>query len=145
MTRSSFFDWPELEFPTALVRTMQPFLPLTARRYVPPVEVFEKGGDLHVKVELPGIDPAKDVTVTVEDGYLDIRGERRQTSEVKEEGFYRKETVYGVFARHIPIPQGVKESAIKAAYRDGILEVVVPKAAKVPEPVSPKRIPIHTG
>jgi HSP20 family protein len=145
MTRLSFFDWPELEFPTALVRTMQPFLPPASRRYVPPVEVFEKGGDLHVKVDLPGIDPAKDVTVTVEDGYLSIRGERKETSEAKEEGFYRKETVYGMFERHIPIPSGVKESAIKADYRGGILEVVVPEIAKVPEQVKPKRIPIHAG
>lgn len=145
MTRSSFFDWPELDFPTTFVRTVQPFLPLTARRYVPAVEVFEKGGDLHVKVELPGIDPAKDVTVTVQDGYLSIRGERRESSEVKEEGFYRKETVYGTFERHIPIPKGVKESAVKAGYRDGILEVVLPEIAKVAEPASPKRIPIRTG
>lgn len=145
MTRSSFFDWPELDFPTALVRTVQPFLPLTARRFVPAVDVFEKGHDLHIKVELPGIDPAKDVTVTVEDGYLCIRGERRESSEVKEEGFHRKETVHGTFERYIPIPKGVKESAVKADYRDGILEVVLPEIAKVAEPVSPKRIPIHVG
>jgi HSP20 family protein len=145
MTRLSFFEWPELELPTALARSMQPFFPLHGRRFVPPVEVFEKGGDLHVKVELPGIDPAKDVTVTVEDGYLAIRGERRETSEAKEEGYYRKETFYGAFERHIPIPGSVKESAIKADYKSGILEIVVPEIAKVPEEVKPKRIPIHVG
>ena len=145
MTRLSFFDWPELDIQNALVRTMQPLFPLASRRYVPPVEVFEKGGDLHVKVELPGIDPAKDVAVTVEDGYLSIRGERKDAAETKEEGYYRKETVYGVFERHVPIPAGVEESAIKADYKDGILEVVVPEFTKVPEQVKPKRIPVHAG
>lgn len=145
MTRLSFFDWPELDFSTALARTMQPFFPTVGKRYVPPVEVFEKRGDLHVKVELPGIDPQKDVTVTVENGYLIIRGERKETSEAKEEGYYRKETVYGVFERHIPLPSSVKESAIKADYKGGILEIVVPEVAKVPEDTKPKRIPIHIG
>jgi len=145
MTRLSFFDWPEVDFSTALARTMQPFLPVTGRRYVPPVEVFEKGGNLHVKVELPGIDPAKDVTVTVDDGYLTIRGERKETTEAKEEGYYRKETLYGVFERRIPIPAGIKDSAVKADYKSGILEVVVPEIARVREEVKPKRIPIHAG
>lgn len=145
MTRLSFLDWPELDFSTAFARTLQPFFPLAGKRYVPPVEVFEVGHDLHVKVELPGIDPEKDVTVTVEDGYLSIRGERKESSEAKEEGYYRKETVYGLFERHIPIPSGIKESAIKADYRHGILEVVVPEVAKAPEQVKPKRIPIHAG
>ena len=145
MTRLSFFDWPEVDFSTALARTMQPFLPATGRRFVPPVEVFEKGGDLHVKVELPGIDPAKDVTVTVDDGYLTIRGERKETTEAKEEGYYRKETLYGAFERRIPIPAGIKDSAVKADYKSGILEVVVPEIARVREEVKPKRIPIHAG
>jgi len=145
MTRLSFFDWPELDLPTALARTMQPFFPMAGRRFVPPVEVFEKGGDLHVKVELPGIDPAKDVTVTVEDGYLVIRGERKETAETKEEGYYRKETLYGTFERHIPLTGGVKEAAIKADYKNGILEVIVPEIVKVPAEVKPKRIPIHVG
>src|SRR5690348_9325444 len=145
MTRLSFFDWPELDFSTALARTMQPFFPLAGKRYVPPVEVFEKGGDLHVKVELPGIDPAKDVTVTVEDGYLSIHGERKETLEAKEEGYFRKETVYGLFERHIPIPHGIKESAVKADYKGGILEVVVPEVTKAAEVAKPKRIPIHAG
>jgi HSP20 family protein len=145
MTRLSFFDWPELDIPTALARTMQPFFPLAGRRYVPPVEVFEKGADLHVKVELPGIDPEKDVTVTVEEGYLKIRGERKETTEAKEEGYYRRESLYGVFERHVPIPTGIKESAIKADYKNGILEIVVPEFTKVPEQVKPKRIPVHLG
>jgi HSP20 family protein len=145
MTRTSFFDLPELDFTTALARTMQPFFPLAGRRFVPPVEVFETGGDLHVRVELPGIDPARDVTVTIEDGYLGIRGERKETTEAKEDGYYRKETAYGSFERHIPIPAGIKESAVKAGYKDGILEIVVPEFAQVPEEVKPKRIPVHVG
>lgn len=145
MARVNFFEWPELDFSTALARSMQPLFGLQSRRFNPPLEVFEKGGDLVVKVELPGIDPAKDVTVTVEDGYLVIHGERKESTEAKELGFYRKETLYGAFERHVPIPAGVKESAVKADYKDGILMIVVPQVAKLAEQAKPRRVPIRIG
>lgn len=144
MPRTSFLEWPELDFSTALARTMQPFFrTLPGGHFVPPVEVFKKAGELHVKVELPGIDPEKDVSVTVEDGYLVIAGERKETAEAKEEGYYRKETLHGIFERRIPIPAGIKETAIKAAYKHGILEVVLP-AVEPAEP-KPRRIAINAS
>lgn len=146
MTRINWLDWPELDFPTALVRTMQPFLgQFPGRPYVPAVDVFKKGVDLFVKVELPGIDPAKDVKVTVEDGYLVIHGERHEAEEVKEEGYFRKETLHGVFERRIPVPEGIEEKVIKAEYKDGILLVKVPNYQKAVEKTAPKEIPIHVG
>ncbi len=117
---------------------------LTGRPFMPAVDIFERGADLVVKAELPGIDPAKDVTVTIEDGELTIKGERRQEKEVKEEGYYRKESSYGSFERHLPIPKGVTEADIKAEYEDGVLEVVVPGAAKGKEASKAKVIPVRT-
>ena len=111
--------------------------------YMPAVDVFTRDGDMIVRVELPGIDPAKDVKVTLEEGMLDVKGERKQEKEIKEEGYYRKESAYGAFERRIPVPTTVKESDIKADYKDGVLEVVVTGAAKVLPRTAAKEIPIH--
>ena len=95
-----------------------------------------------IRVELPGINPATDVTVSVEDGHLVIRGERKQEGELKEEAYYRLETAFGTFERFIPLPEGFDEGEIEAAYEDGVLEVIVPAAAKALEPSKPRTIPI---
>jgi HSP20 family protein len=70
-------------------------------------------------LRLPGIDPAKDLEITVEDGTLHIRGERQETEEEKREGFIRRETSYGAFERVLPIPSGARTEDVKAAYSDG--------------------------
>lgn len=111
--------------------------------YMPAVDVFSRNGDMVMRVELPGIDPDKDVKVTLAEGLLDIKGERKQEKETKEEGYYRKESVYGAFERRIAVPASVKESDIKADYKDGMLEVVVAGAAKAIPKSSAKEIPIH--
>jgi HSP20 family protein len=124
---------------------IHPVLPLFVRRpFVPATDVFARGNDIVVRVELPGIDPMTDVTVTIEDGDLVVSGERRQHEEAKEEVYYRMEAAFGTFERRIPIPQGVKEGTVAAAYADGVLEVIVPEAAKAVEPPTTS-IPIQTG
>ena len=104
------------------------------------VDEYREDSTLVVRAEMPGIDPDKDVEVTLSDEVLHIGAERRE--EKKDEGrdYYRRELRYGSFSRDLPLPQGVKESDVKASYRDGILEIRVslPKAelerapAKVP-------------
>ncbi len=111
--------------------------------YMPAVDVFSRNGDMVVRVELPGIDPAKDVKVTLEEGVLDVKGERKQEKEIKEEGYYRRESTYGAFERRIPVPTTVKESDIKADYKDGVLEVVVTGASKALAKPAAREIPIH--
>lgn len=91
----------------------------------PQVEVFERGDNLVVRADLPGI-RKEDVDVSVEDGMLTIRGERRDEREEKEEGFYRSERSYGQFYRAIAIPEGVNDDACDARYADGVLEVTLP-------------------
>ena len=111
-------------------------------RWVPACDVFLRDGDLVVRMELPGVDPDKDVQVTVEDGVLCVSGERRMTTEQGDGGYYRREWAYGTFQRGVPLPDMVSADDIKASYDKGVLEVVVPKYAALS---APKRVPVHAG
>jgi HSP20 family protein len=110
--------------------------------WAPAVDVFSRHGDLVVRAELPGIDPERDIDISVQDNVLSLRGERRHEERSNGDNFYRVETSYGSFQRHIPLPEGVSADDIQASYKDGILEVVVPKAAELS---APKKIPISVG
>jgi HSP20 family protein len=103
------------------------------------VEEFTEDGQLVVRAELPGVDPDKDVDISIVDGNLCIRAERRQEEKVERRNYRRSEIRYGSFSRILPLPANAKEDDIKASYKDGILEVRAPideTAAK------PSRIPI---
>src|ERR671936_2580370 len=71
------------------------------RSRTPAVDVFSRNGDLVVRAELPGIDPEKDVDLSVEDGVLTIKGERRHEEKTEEENYYRFESSYGSFQRSV--------------------------------------------
>ncbi|HET6815826.1 MAG TPA: Hsp20/alpha crystallin family protein [Mycobacteriales bacterium] len=102
------------------------------------VEEFADDGALVVRAELPGIDPDKDVEISVHDGLLHIKGERIDHEEETKKAFYRSEFTYGMFERTLPLPAGATEADVKATYKDGVLEVRIPMkseattAAKVP-------------
>ncbi|TFC77646.1 Hsp20/alpha crystallin family protein [Cryobacterium cheniae] len=105
------------------------------------VEEFRDGGNLVVKAEMPGIDPEKDVDVSVSDGVLHIQAERQEKTEHKDKDGYRTEFRYGSFTRDIVLPRGVKEEDVTASYRDGVLEVrvPVPEGSEVPKKVTVAR------
>ena len=84
-----------------------------------------KDGSYVIKADLPGVD-AKNVHVTVEDGYLTIEGERKADREGKKKDLRRKEVFYGSFRRSMPIPKSLKVEGIKAKFHDGVLEISVP-------------------
>jgi HSP20 family protein len=86
------------------------------------VEEFTEGDTLVVKAELPGIDPDKDVEITISGGALH--------TEESGKTFHRRELRYGSFARTLPLPEGVEDSDIAASYKDGILAVRVPMPAE---------------
>ena len=121
-------------------RATFPALPEGFRRpFVPVCDVFGREGDLVVHLEVPGIDPEKDVKIQIEDDVLVIRGERSTKKEIDEKDYYRMESAYGSFERRLPIPEGVKEDEIVATYSEGVLEIVLPGAApKVEEPLEEK-------
>jgi HSP20 family molecular chaperone IbpA len=127
---ADLMDWLEGEFPA--LPTMRPF---SAARLVR-VEDYLSEGQYVVRAELPGIDPEKDIEITVDDGVLTVKAERRE--EKKEGG--RSEFRYGSFARSVTLPTGADEENVAASYRDGILEVRTPirEATKA----EPKRITI---
>ena len=95
--------------------------------WTPPVDVFERGDDLVLQAELPGLKSDK-IEIRVEDGNLVIRGERKNESEVEDDKVYRLERVYGTFTRNFTLPTTVDASRINARYTDGVLEIVLPKA-----------------
>jgi HSP20 family protein len=102
-------------------------VPMRMRKpFVPAVDVLARDGGLVIRAELPGIDPAKDIQITFEPGELVIRGERKHEEEVKEDTYYRMESSYGSFERHIPLPEGVDEKKVTAEYADGVLRITVP-------------------
>lgn len=93
------------------------------------VDEYQEQGTLVVRAELPGIDPDKDVEITVFDGMLRIEAERREEEETEAKGYVRQELSYGSFTRTLPLPEGVTESDITASYKDGILEIRIPAPA----------------
>jgi HSP20 family protein len=97
--------------------------------WVPSIDVFTRNEDLVVRAELPGIDPERDVDISVQNGMLVIRGERKREKRSERDNYYRVETTYGSFLRTVPLPDGVRAEDINASYDQGILEVVVPKGA----------------
>jgi HSP20 family protein len=106
----------------------------TVRPFVPTTDVFARNGDLVIRLDLPGIDPEREeVGLTVKDGELAIRGERKQDKEVKEADYYLTEACYGAFERHFPVPIGTDEKAVRVQYKDGVLEVVVKDGVEIVE------------
>lgn len=100
------------------------------------VEDYVEDGTYVIRAELPGIDPEKDVEITVEHDMLTIRGERREESKDKN----HREFHYGSFRRSISLPAGAKAEDITASYTDGVLEVRVPTAVEETPSV---KVPIH--
>ena len=105
------------------------------------VEEMVEGNTVVVRAELPGIDPDKDVDVTVSQGALVIKAQREEKKEQKEKDTYRSEFRYGSFVRRIPLPEGVQESDVTASYKDGVLEVRAPVPDQSKQSTSSK-IPI---
>jgi len=103
----------------------------------PAVDIFDKGGEVVIHAELPGI-KKEDIDVRVENNILTIRGKKERKEEVKEEGYFRAERAYGSFSRSFSLPSTVEVGKIAAEYRDGILTLRLPKA----EEAKPRQIEV---
>ncbi|HET7856124.1 MAG TPA: Hsp20/alpha crystallin family protein [Gaiellaceae bacterium] len=110
------------------------------RSWMPAVDVWESENELVYAFDLPGI-PEEKISVEYDDGALTVSGERERTDEVQGDRFYRYERRFGSFSRTVGLPQGVTEEGIKADYRNGVLEIHVPK----PEIARPRRIQIGSA
>src|SRR3972149_5091364 len=107
-------------------------------KWWPAVDVAEAGQGVTVKAEIPGIDP-KELDVTVTGNQLVISGEKKESTENKEKGFYHSEARYGSFRRAIPLPEGVDPEHVDANYANGVLTL---KLNKTPAAAA-KRIEIQ--
>ena len=107
--------------------------------FVPVVNTREGEFAYHVELDLPGI-KKEDIEITTEDNVLTISGERKYKDEVKEDDYYKVESVYGKFSRSFTLPEKIDVENIHAESSDGVLEVIIPKL-KV-EDAKPKKIEI---
>lgn len=112
------------------------------------VEEFVDDKTLVIRAEMPGVDPEKDVEVSISDGVLHISAERQEKEEKKDKKDkyrYRSEFRYGSFTRNVQLPEGVSEEDIKASYKDGVLEVRTPLPEAVTAGTDKKKLPITRG
>lgn len=105
--------------------------------WIPTLDAWETEQDLVYAFDLPGI-PKDAISVEVEDGMLLVSAERTREAEISDERYHRVERRHGTFSRSVGLPQGIAESEIKASYRDGVLEVRVPR----PQQATARRIEI---
>jgi len=92
--------------------------------WAPAVDVFQRGSDLVIRADVPGV-AKDDVEVEVNDDSITIRGERRYEKDEEREGVYRSERSYGTFVRVVPLPEGTITDSAKANFKDGVLEIVM--------------------
>ncbi len=104
----------------------------------PVVDVYDNDDNIVLKAEIPGIDK-KDIEIDVKGRVLTLKGERSSDNEVKEDNYYRRERCFGKFERAFNLPVNVELDKIKANYKDGVLEIEIPK----PEEKKPKQISVH--
>ena len=105
--------------------------------FAPPLDVIDRGNEILVRADLPGIE-RDDIEIQVEDGMLNIRGERRQKREESKETYRWSERWEGTFMRTISLPVEVERDKIQAEFKNGVLEVRIPKKREA----APKKIDI---
>jgi HSP20 family protein len=108
--------------------------------FAPALDVVEEKDNFLVKIDLPGLTKG-DVSVTIQDNFLTVKGERKHGVEKKEANFHHRERVYGSFARTIELPTRVDAGKVEATFRDGVLHVTLPKS----EEAKPKEIKVSVN
>ncbi len=106
--------------------------------WTPILDIEDSNGNIVVKAEIPGMEK-DEIKVSVRNNMLSISGERKQEIETKDKTFHRIERSYGKFSRTITLPSEVDADKIKAAYKDGVLNIILPK----PESMKPKQIEVE--
>lgn len=127
----------EMEFPKWMTEFFTPEGAFGKFEFVPEVNVAETEKAIEVTMELPGM-KAEDVKVEILEGRLWITGEKKEEKEEKGKTYHRIERRYGEFRRVIPLPTKVEAERVEAQMSDGVLKIVLPKAAEV----RPKTIPV---
>ena len=114
---------------------------LSSGSWLPPVDIYQNGEhELVLKAELPDL-TREDIDITVDKGTLTIKGEKKFSSEVKEEQFRRIERQYGAFSRSFSLPPSVDPSRVAAEYKNGVLTVKLP----LREEAKPRQIKVDVA
>ena len=111
---------------------------MTLGTWKPVVDIYDKEGSIVIHAELPGI-AKENVSIEVKENILTLKGERAETKEVSEDKYFRKERSFGSFYRAFTLPAAINPESIKASFKDGVLEIEIPK----PEEQRPKQISIN--
>jgi HSP20 family protein len=119
--------WPQ--WPGALSRRF------ASEAMVPELDVHDNGKQLTIEVDLPGVDE-KDVTVTLANGMLTIKGQKKGEREEKEQNYYLAERSFGAFQRSLRLPDTVDDAKLEAKFDKGVLKVI---AQKKPESIRAER------
>jgi HSP20 family protein len=110
------------------------------RVWAPAIDIYETKDDLVVSAELPGV-KEQDIHLSIVGDVLSLRGQRMADQQVRDEQYHRIERWSGSFERHIQLPIPVQPDRVRASYRDGVLEIRLPKV----EEVKPREIKIEVG
>ena len=111
------------------------------RSWVPPVDIFQNGNkEVVIKAELPDM-KREDIDITVDNGTLTLKGEKKFSNEAKEEQFHRIERRYGAFTRAFSLPDTVDATKVAADYKDGVLTITLP----LREEAKPRQIKVEVA
>jgi HSP20 family protein len=113
---------------------------MTVFDWAPSVDIAETAEEFRIKAELPEV-KKEDVKISVDNGILRLEGERRQEKEEKGKKYHRIERSYGSFLRTFTLPDNVDDSKVRAEFKDGVLDVRLPKTEKA----KPKAIEVKVG
>ncbi len=102
---------------------------LATGAWFPPVDIYETCDKIILKAEIPGVD-RKDVSLEVNENVITLKGERRFAKNLGEENYHRMERFYGTFQRVFSLPNVVEKGEVTANFKDGVLEIMVPKAVE---------------
>jgi len=111
---------------------------IAASTWSPAVDIYETPETIVMKAELPSLS-REDIEIHIRDNTLTLRGERRFAKEVQQESYLRIERAYGAFQRSFTLPATIQQDKIRAVFRDGVLELTLPKA----EEAKPKKVAIE--
>jgi len=134
LRRSSLFDLPRFSWFDRAFDGLE-----DNKTWLPDLDVSETDKEFIVRAEIPGIEKS-DIDITLTDGLLTIKGEKKHEKEEKEENYHFVERRYGSFTRTLRLPSEVEHDKIDANYKDGVLKLVIQK----PEKIEPKKIEIKS-
>jgi HSP20 family protein len=124
-------------FEDSFGRTQAPDDEMNLCAWRPPVDIYETENGIVLAAELPGV-VKEDISVEVKDNILTLKGERTANPNFKGKKFYRHERCYGTFQRSFTLQYDIQPNLIKATFKDGVLEIEIPKPEEQPKQITVK-------